>query len=284
MMSSLASGASSESGSSDRSGSCDLDSESGTPRSPTSSVDIASPRPVPIANINKASPVPKLGLAVPRINVNLGATPPLPLGNMSARGFASPRPARDLSGIRESPGQMGLPSSRSVDMAVELLSPAFHLPYKQRGPAGLDVLQVQCASKLGVRPDRIQLYALMPVGGSDKLPDGCQRVAIHVQGSDFSLQAIEEILGENQRLASLASGAGASLHSELERLRLEVAHLKQRLTSSEMLRYRGQQALQELKEEFETLHFDLLQHTDNVLSARTPRPTSLEMMMTGQHK
>jgi hypothetical protein len=59
-----------------------------------------------------------------------------------------------------------------------------------------------------------------------------------------------------------------------------VAHLRQRLMSSEMLRHRGQQALQELKEEFETLHFDLLQHTDNVLSARTPRPT-LELTAGG---
>lgn len=83
----------------------------------------------------------------------------------------------------DSPGQMGLPSSRTVDMAVELLSPAFQLAYNQRGAAGLDGLQVQCASKLGVRPDRIQLYALLPVSGTDKLPDGCQRVAIQVQGS-----------------------------------------------------------------------------------------------------
>jgi len=74
--------------------------------------------------------------------------------------------------------------------------------------------------------------------------------------------------------------AGTNNSSELELLKQEVARLRQRLTSSEMLRHRGQQALQELKEEFETLHFDLLQHTDNVLSARTPRP-ALELTTGG---
>ena len=94
--------------------------------------------------------------------------------------------------------------------------------------------------------------------------------------AEFSLQAIEEVLAENQKLAALAASAagpgGSSNTTELESLRQEVAHLRHRLSSSEMLRHRGQQALQELKEEFETLHFDLMQHTDTVLTARTPRP------------
>jgi hypothetical protein len=95
------------------------------------------------------------------------------------------------------------------------------------------------------------------------------------------------VLTENQKLKSIAPSVataalatGKANNSELELLKQEVAHLRQRLMSSEMLRHRGQQALQELKEEFETLHFDLLQHTDNVLSARTPRPT-LELTAGG---
>ena len=78
---------------------------------------------------------------------------------------------------------MGLPSSRAVEMGVELLSPAFQLNYNQRGGAGVDGLQTQCATRLGVRRDRIQLYALVPITSTDKLPDGCQRVAMQVQGS-----------------------------------------------------------------------------------------------------
>ena len=90
------------------------------------------------------------------------------------------------------------------------------------------------------------------------------------------MQAIEDVLVENQKLAAMVSSISKPEPlgpTELERLRQEVAHLRHRLTSSELLRHRGQQALQELKEEFETLHFDLMQHTDTVLSARTPRPT-----------
>lgn len=98
----------------------------------------------------------------------------------------------------------------------------------------------------------------------------------------FSLHAMESILQENQRLTAAASivsqptsrGAvlDASNQSEIECLKKEIVHLRQRLTSSELLRHRGQQALQELKEEFETLHFDLMHSgdgTDTVHSTQT---------------
>lgn len=141
-------------------------------------------------------------------------------------------------------------------------------------------MQRQCAAKLGIRQDRVQLYALVPISSIGDIPstNASGRIAVQVQGSGFSLQAIEEVLVENKKLAAMAR-SGPSLVSasvsELDLLRKEVAHLRQRLTSSEMLRHRGQQALQELKEEFETLHFDLLQHSDDVMTARTPRPPLL---------
>lgn len=87
---------------------------------------------------------------------------------------------------------------------------------------------------------------------------------------------MEEILQENQRLAAAAAGSSGLLegssHNEVERLKQEIGHLRQRLTSSELLRHRGQQALQELKEEFETLHFDLMHHSGDGTGC-IPEPT-----------
>lgn len=71
----------------------------------------------------------------------------------------------------------------------------------------------------------------------------------------FSLQAIEEILNESQQMRDQSE----TPIKEIEGLRRELIKLKRLLASSESLRHRGQQALQELKEEFETMHFDLTQ-------------------------
>ncbi len=287
-MSSLASEDCPRSPASDGSTSCDLNSgSSDTPGSPGSSCGMASPRPSAAAPPARPSPVPKLGLAVPRLDLggsSAAAQPPAPQAPPAIAAPSPPplaKPSLDLSRLRTSPEQ-AQPSSH---LEVELLSPAF-----QVGAAPSTTLQSQCAGKLGVRPDRVQLFALVPVGPGEDVPAGCQRLAVQVQGSAFSLQAIEDVLAENQRLtaqlAAAASKVPAAVFSggpnapplkdgDFEQLKAEVSHLRQRLTSSELLRHRGQQALQELKEEFETLHFDLLQHTDNVLSARTPRPAGL---------
>lgn len=81
---------------------------------------------------------------------------------------------------------------------------------------------------------------------------------------------MEDVLKENQRLSAAVAAAGPPADkSEVEMLRAEIDHLRQRLTSSELLRHRGQEALQELKEEFETLHFDLMQNPDTAMSAQT---------------
>ena len=74
------------------------------------------------------------------------------------------------------------------------------------------------------------------------------------------------------RLSAATPGAQArgSGTSEVEILRKEIDHLRQRLTSSELLRHRGQAALQELKEEFETLHFDLMHHGDDGTAVAVP--------------
>jgi Mg2+ and Co2+ transporter CorA len=69
------------------------------------------------------------------------------------------------------------------------------------------------------------------------------------------LQAIEEVLKENQQLRYQSENPAR----EIEALRREVLKLRKLLASSEALRHRGQQALQELREEFETLHFELTQ-------------------------
>ncbi|KAL4538734.1 hypothetical protein Ndes2526B_g02982 [Nannochloris sp. 'desiccata'] len=295
-MSSLASDATPDTQSTGDTSSCDLDSDTETPSSPTSSFGIASPRQDPPAGAPRTSPVPKLGLSIPRLDLGSGgAGPPV---ETASRGVGAPPMLKpgplnlgNLQRDTNSPMTSKQPASgrsKTTQLAVELLSPAFKIEVDTAGAGSSDItnLQVQCAGKFGVRQDRVQLYALMPISNTNYIPDGCENVAVHVHGSDFSLQAIEEVLSENQKLKSLAPPlltsnlASTNSSSELELLKQEVARLRQRLTSSEMLRHRGQQALQELKEEFETLHFDLLQHTDNVLSARTPRP-ALELTAGG---
>ena len=334
-MSSLASDATPDTQSTGDTSSCDLDSETDTPSSPTSSFGIASPRQDPPASAPKASPVPKLGLSIPRLDLGSGAagtSAKIAPRAVGAPSTFQPGPLKldKLQRDTNSPMTRQQPASgrsKIPHLTVELLSPAFKIEADTSGAGSSDItnLQVQCAGKFGVRQDRVQLYALMPISGANNIPDGCDKVAVHVHGSgkrdsivqlkislvylgfrnylkelsawllnflsfpfpaDFSLQAIEEVLSENQKLKSMAAPlsagnfGGTSNSSELDLLKQEVARLRQRLTSSEMLRHRGQQALQELKEEFETLHFDLLQHTDNVMSARTPRP-ALELTAGG---
>jgi septal ring factor EnvC (AmiA/AmiB activator) len=57
---------------------------------------------------------------------------------------------------------------------------------------------------------------------------------------------------------ALAGNEDASLQSQLALLQKENAALRRKLDSSEALRHKGQQALHELKQEFEALHKDLM--------------------------
>jgi hypothetical protein len=96
---------------------------------------------------------------------------PLNLANLQ-RDSSSPINAQNISSGRGTPTQL----------AVELLSPAFTLASR---PVSRDIhdLQVECAGKFGVRQDRVELYALMPISSAHSIPSGCEKVAVHVHGS-----------------------------------------------------------------------------------------------------
>ena len=192
-MSSVASEDSLGSESSRDTSSCDLDSDTDTqPASTVSSGGIVSPRPSGVTLApTRISPVPKLvGLAIPRLDLpSTPSAPPtaLPQEQSSLLPLSAGKPALDLSGVRESSGhvqqqQQPLFSNTNEQLAIELLSPAFKLASTFSSGAATG-LQMQCASQLGIRADRVQLFALMPVAETGDIPAGCQRVAVQVQGS-----------------------------------------------------------------------------------------------------
>jgi hypothetical protein len=197
-MSSLASDATPDTQSTGDTSSCDLDSETDTPSSPTSSFGIASPRQDPPAAAPRVSPVPKLGLSIPRLDLSsggsgtsveaaqrgVGAAPILKPGPLNLANLQ-----RDIN----SPMTSQLPASgraETAQLAVELLSPAFKISADASGPASRDTnnLQVQCAGKFGVRQDRVDLYALMPITSTSDIPAGCEKVAVHVHGSGTAFE------------------------------------------------------------------------------------------------
>jgi hypothetical protein len=198
-------------------------------------------------------PVPRLNIAQNIASNDSHDNAEVPKGSSSLA-----QTSKDGSGKNNSP--------TSGHVAVDLLSPAFDLATSQYKNA-LEFKR-QCAGKFGVREDRVRLFALLELAsGAEVTIQDCKRVAVHIEGSAFSLQAIEEVLTENQRLSQGVNAAVAlprDRSSEIELLRREVSSLQARLKNSELLRHRGQQALQELKEEFETLHFDLLRHSDSL--------------------
>lgn len=160
----------------------------------------------------------------------------------------------------ERPGDKD-PDTIQNQMAVEMLCPAFNLQTDGK----ISELKNSCCELLGVHSKRgVRLFRLVEIeeDETELLSADCCRVAVQLQDSTLSLASIEEVLKENQQLSELANVAGDK--DETESLKREVAMLRERLSNSEFLRQRGQRALKELKEEFETLHFDLL-------SAHTPR-------------
>lgn len=116
--------------------------------------------------------VPKLGLAVPRLNFG-GAAPV----DMDESDRESPTATTTAMQDISNEGR-----SRTTQLAVELLSPAFELPANQN-VGDYDKLKSRCAEKLGIRQERLQLYALLPIDSIGALPNGCDRIAIEVQGS-----------------------------------------------------------------------------------------------------
>lgn len=147
----------------------------------------------------------------------------------------------------------------SYKATIEILSPAFDLDI---GRKDISKLKMECGRHLCVKNEnRIKLFKLVEIDDESELFSSDSRLAVEIKGSTLTLRDIEEILRENQRLSK---SSVEQKYNETESLRQEVAMLRERLTNSEGLRKRGQKALRELKEEFETLHFDLL-------SAQTPR-------------
>lgn len=152
-MSSLASDATPDTQSTDDTSSCDLDSETDTPSSPTSSFGIASPRPDLPAAAPKVSPVPKLGLSIPRLDLGSGVG--APSVDTSQRGVGTvlmmkPGPL-NLSNLQrddDSPMTVQQPTSESVkttQLAVELLSLAFSIVANASGSGSSNIndLQIQ---------------------------------------------------------------------------------------------------------------------------------------------
>lgn len=119
---------------------------------------------------------PRLALPVPRLDIT-GA------GNEEARSRAPKLPVPALSiPVGGSDCGPGTPAfGGEPEVAIELLSPAFSvLSSSGRGVHGI---QSDCATKLGVRQDRVRLFALVELNGNEAPPPGCHRVAVEVRGS-----------------------------------------------------------------------------------------------------
>ena len=136
--------------------SSEIDSQDGSSTS-RSGGDVQTPR-GPRASSPAPAALPRLALPVPRLGI-----PPAGLGGDA--------------GASKTPDVV---AAAAPQVAVELLSPAFEI-----APRGAQVgdVQGQCASKLGVRQDRVRLYALVELRSIEETPPGCQRVAVEVQGS-----------------------------------------------------------------------------------------------------
>jgi hypothetical protein len=77
-------------------------------------------------------------------------------------------------------GAVSNDAGSGVNYTVELLSPAF---VHEAGALDPTYLRRECASKLGVREDRLQLYALVPVDVNDSNALGSLRIGVEVQNS-----------------------------------------------------------------------------------------------------
>lgn len=154
-------------------------------------------------------------------------------------------------------GQPPLPNTAAKPIAVDIISPAFSVVSQARNK---DSPLHQCSSNLGIPIDSLKFYALLEIHKGQELPPQCDRMAVEVSNSQFSMTALEELLIENKKLTSDCSGhneAMESLQKQLTALASENAALRRQLSLSEALRQRGQRALHELKSEFEILHKEL---------------------------
>jgi hypothetical protein len=170
-------------------------------------------------------------------------------------------------------------SSSTPPISVDIISPAFTVTLNPSPSEGSRQLMVkQCSANLGIPSDRLNVYSLTQLPLGQDLPTGCTRVAVEVAGSKFSLQAVEDLLAENQKLSvnisssqQQSSSVGRQftsnnnnnqqemeeLHQQLEKLTKENTLLKAQLNMSESLRQKGHQALGELKHEFRALYKQL---------------------------
>lgn len=181
---------------------------------------------------------------------------------------------------------------------VQLVSFAFALPggapgHKARGAAAapsLAAVSDRCVKALGVSSEELRYFELRELPpGTQSIPRECATVGVAVNKSGFSLAAMEALLADNQRLSAAAEKSANALESlqgmvkdqannvarahtmaagrEAETRRLqdrvrylerEVVALSQQLQRSDRLRLQGQQALDELKREFESLMHNIL--------------------------
>ncbi|GAB4818845.1 hypothetical protein N2152v2_005891 [Parachlorella kessleri] len=137
------------------------------------------------------------------------SNPGIPALQLSLQSACSPPTTSRLP--RQAPPNRPQPEQqRTATLMVDLLSPAFSLPnLAQPG----EQLRQQCAARLGVPGGNLRYYALVEAPSLANLPPSCQRVAVSVEGSQFSLDAVEQLLRENQDLAAAAAAAAAAAGS-----------------------------------------------------------------------
>jgi hypothetical protein len=105
------------------------------------------------------------------------------------------------SSRREAPAPMHMASNLG-SLAVDMISPALTI---NRVLGQSAALTSECAAKFGIAGSRLRFFALTEITEGQAVPVGCSRIAVEVAGSEFSLQAVEDLLTENQRLSQAAA-------------------------------------------------------------------------------
>lgn len=147
---------------------------------------------------------------VPRLGVSS-----LVLGSRSAGGSSAPHMMTARPGVATPP-----PTEQQQPSAVHLVSFAFTLDTTPSTDADLHAVRTRCVDAFGVAPEELTLFDLRTRGGNGAPAIGvainnsstlcccCQLFpALHnplVPSSGFSLEAMEQLLANNQQLSSAA--------------------------------------------------------------------------------
>lgn len=172
-------------------------------------------------------------------------------------------PAQSSRGSSRAEGELQFGESKSSEtrFSVDLLTPSFNIVVSsldnKESANILGSVRTRCAEKFGIRNDRVRLFNLSPVnpvgGGACKVDHGVRRIGIEIEGSEFTLERLEEMLHNRDKLEKEKKQTKDCKDASLKSLQVRVRELERKLLLSETMRLKAHNTLQELRYEIDLL-------------------------------